>query len=118
MLELGRDWRNSGSGLQGPARHRRDVEDYARTADVVARYQHERMANGDFRVAVNDLYADYHAWHMKEVSDKPLTKKSFGEKLDDLGVGKSVSSHSVRYRIGWGLIDSSEGQHGLPMGGK
>ena len=97
-------WIANGRKLTTPGVLLRDTEAYRASADPVHDFiVSKAVVEAQASVTVADLYNAFHDWWLDNVSDKPMGKRSFSERLDDLGFEKAEVGLGGKARLRHGL---------------
>ena len=99
-----RNWIANGRQLVTPYVLTAETGDYKASADPVHQFAKEHLRlTPDGVVTVDELYGVLLNWWILNVSEKPISKRRFGEALDDLGYPKSTSGMGGKVRVREGL---------------
>ena len=101
-------WIANGRKLDTPAIMLADTEAYRADADPVMQWADDATyLADDASVTVADLYAAFETWHIENVGAKVMTKRGFGNRLDELGYPPATTDGRVRTRHGMALHNAT-----------
>ena len=101
-------WIANGRQLTTPDVLMRETDSYRADADPVKQYADTFLVlDAKLGVEVPGLYAHFHQWWLDNVGEKPLGKRRFGTRLDELGWPKSVTVGTIRTRQGMKIVPST-----------